>query len=135
MNSTHRPRPDVERWLLAFAGAVRARDYAGARDLFDPAVVGFGTVSARTSGIEALHRDQWLPVWDETEGFAFDLDDAVCWEGADQVVVGSGWSSTGFDDEGRPRTRRGRATVVLVVDGERPTAVHTHFSMLPGTPA
>jgi ketosteroid isomerase-like protein len=120
----------IERWLDAFAGAVRAADYARGAELFDPNVLGFGTVIDRAEGREMLAERQWRLVWGETRGFRFDpaaritvLQDLAC--------VAATWSSTGFDKAGEPFPRAGRATIVLRRGAKGWLAVHTHFSLCP----
>ena len=44
------------------------------------------------------------------------------------------WNSVGFDADGNSFNRPGRATVILQKVEETWLAVHTHFSLLPGTP-
>ncbi len=123
---------DVTEWLEEFARAVRERDFEAGRRLCSDAVTGFGTVSSRYRGIDELHDGQWQPVWDRTEGFAFDADSVTVWaDGSLTVVIGE-WSSVGRDVDGSGRPRRGRATIVLADADGALRAVHTHFSMAPG---
>ncbi|MEV7397536.1 nuclear transport factor 2 family protein [Aeromicrobium sp. NPDC092404] len=125
--------PPVEAWLRDFAAAVRARDYGRARAMFHPDAEGFGTVAERWSGLDQLHAEQWHGVWERTTGFAFDLEGTTVFADGDVVVAISDWSSEGvLGDVVGPR--RGRATIVLAGDPEL-RAVHTHFSMVPGTQA
>lgn len=124
--------PAAEAWLRGFAQAVRARDYAGAREMCHDDITGFGTVSQRYEGIDDLDHGQWRRVWDRTEGFEFDLDTATIWADEAFVVATSEWSSIGLDGDGSRRPRRGRATIVLARHSNELQAVHTHFSMMPG---
>jgi hypothetical protein len=99
-------------WLDAFAAAVRTRNYAAARRLFAPGVIGFGTVACVDS-LDNLELLQWRQVWEATSGFRFET----------ATVLGDAIAATWSSDGGR----RGRATIVLA-EG---LAVHTHFSLSP----
>ena len=125
---------DVDAWLEAFAACVRARDHAGARDLFAPDAAGFGTVADRYDGLDELQLTQWSEVWERTTGFAFDGGDAR-WSTPDLCVVAATWRSRRADGPGSGE-RTGRATLVLRTDPDGSLrAVHSHFSMTPGTRA
>ena len=126
--------PPVKTWLQDFAAAVRDRDYARARTMFHPDAEGFGTVAERWTGLDQLHAEQWHGVWERTTGFAFDLDSATVFEDDGLLVAISEWSSEGLRSDGTVGRRDGRATIVLVRDAAL-RAVHTHFSMVPGTPS
>ncbi|KRC64890.1 hypothetical protein ASE12_09030 [Aeromicrobium sp. Root236] len=127
-------QPLVKAWLRDFAAAVRERDYARARTMFHPDAEGFGTVAERWTGLDQLHAEQWHGVWERTTGFAFDLDSATVFDDDGLVVAISEWSSEGLRSDGTVGRRDGRATIVLVRD-DALRAVHTHFSMVPGTPS
>lgn len=125
--------PDPIAWLEAFAGHVRDRDLEAGRRLFAPATTGFGTRAARVDGLDDLVDRQWRPIWTSTQGFRFDVDDAVVAAAADgsQTTVAATWSSEGVADDDTTFARRGRATLVLVPDPASPVglvAVHSHFS-------
>jgi len=118
----------VAAWLRDFASAVRERDLAAGRALFDAGVVAFGTLCPRANGLDELVAKQWHPVWSETDGFDFDLDGVVAAVDGAHAVVAATWSSRQRDAGG---ARRGRATLVLRRTGGRWRAVHTHFSLMP----
>lgn len=123
---------DVDAWLDAFAACVRTKDYATGRDLFSTDATGFGTVANRYAGLDDLVDSQWSRVWDRTDDFTFDADD-MRWYAGGSCTVAVGWRSVG-SDAATPRLRVGRATLVLEVGSDGVTrAVHSHFSMLPGT--
>jgi hypothetical protein len=113
-------------WLSTWGAHVADADMEGARPLFDPSVLGFGTRAEVADGLDRLLADQWSQVWPAITGFRFDVDDARTWVSPDgrQGVIATRWHSEG---------RRGRATVVLHRGGEddRWRAVHTHFSLTP----
>jgi ketosteroid isomerase-like protein len=122
----------VRAWLEEFAAAVRAADTARGRVLFDPGVLGFGTVARRADGLDRLVEDQWRTTWAATTGFDFAWDDVRVGGDDEETWVAAPWASTGFDAMGRAFPRRGRATLVLRrgADGAW-RALHTHFSLDP----
>lgn len=122
-----------EEWLVAFAATVRARDLEGGRRLFAVEASGFGTVTVRYRGLDALVEEQWSQVWHRTRDFRFDHDPEA-WSGAGLHGVAATWSSRA--EGGIDRLRRGRATFVLRAGHDSALrAVHSHFSMAPGTDA
>ena len=123
--------PDIEAWLKAFSRAVRERDFASGKKLFDPAVLSFGTVCFRVEGLDQLADGQWQAVWPNTRDFDFEYPSARALPDASQATVLATWSSTGLDSAGEKFQRRGRATIVLRRAGSGWKAVHTHFSIAP----
>ena len=125
-------RAALEAWLLRWTACIATDDRDAARDLFDPLVLGFGTVAVRADGLEDLLRSQWGRVWCRTRGFRFLLETLSCWHGDGLHSLAVQWESTGLAaDSGEPFLRRGRATVVLCGRGDGLRAVHTHFSVDP----
>src|SRR6516225_219375 len=104
---------DVRRWLADFSQAVRARDFAGGRALFAPEVVGFGTRTAKMTGLDSLVERQWQPIWNCTEGFTFDFNDVHASIEGDLAWAAAAWESWGIAADGRKFQRLGRATYVL----------------------
>lgn len=125
---------DLDDWLNAFEDCVRTRDLDRGRSLFVEDAAGFGTVASQYADLDGLVGEQWSEVWNRTEGFTFD-EERSSWIGGSQGTVAVTWRSVGVED-GHQRERTGRATVVIhrYDDGEV-LAVHSHFSMTPGTPA
>lgn len=126
-------------WFERWGGYVRARDFAAARALFAPGVVGFGTHMRVVHGLDALERDQWRSVWPSIEGFRFLTEQLVGEVSADGSMAWAivPWDSTGFAEDGTRFDRPGRATVIFTRDDPRESewrAIHTHFSLAPGTP-
>lgn len=124
----------VRDWFATLQRCVRAVDYATARGIFADDVVAFGTRAELVYGLDALEAQQWSGVWPVIEDFTFDLerlhagaDGALAW-----AVVP--WTSTGFHEDGTAYDRPGRATVTFARHGGRWLALHTHFSLTPGTP-
>ena len=85
-------------------------------------------------GRETLEANQWRGIWPNIRDFRFNLDDVRWGVGGDQGWAIATWSSTGFDRQGHPFDRPGRATVIFRRDGDNWLALHTHFSLCPGTP-
>lgn len=123
-------RARVRGWLAAMEDCVRQRDFEGARKLFAPDAVGFGTCVPVAVGRDALEERQWRAVWQRTRGFTFRLDQMRCMGGPDEVSVAITWESIGVRVDGSTFPRSGRATLVLV-GRERLEAAHSHFSLDP----
>jgi ketosteroid isomerase-like protein len=123
-------------WLEIFSGHVRAVDYASARPMFHPQILAFGTHQDVLPDREAWIATQWDNVWPCTDDFRFDLAAArvlVSDDGGMAVVVAP-WTSTGFDPDGKPFDRPGRATLVFHKTGHGWLGVHTHLSLNRGVP-
>lgn len=124
---------DTAQWLAAMERCVRARDFAGARQLFDQEAFSFGTRSAVARGLEELEWEQWREIWTRTEGFRFDFDGARLLSAGEQRCVAVTWHSRGLREDGSEFPRRGRATLVLIRRAGRLRCVHSHFSLDPGS--
>jgi len=128
----------VRAWFRELAEHVRAVDFAAARHLFAPDFVAFGTFSDFVTGREHAEREQWRKVWPTIDGFAWRLDDVRAMLSPDRLfAVGLAvWDSTGYQADGKPFARAGRATVSLTRSrvGDPFVATHTHMSLFRGTP-
>jgi len=134
------PESAVREWFDALGTCCAAEDYERARGLIAEDVRSFGTKAEIVTGREKLEANQWRGIWPNIEDFRFDLESVVA-EGATDGDAGGGrawgaavWRSTGFDEDGDPFDRPGRATIVLECREGVWVAVHTHFSLYPGTP-
>ncbi|MGH2531958.1 MAG: YybH family protein [Thermomicrobiales bacterium] len=117
-------------WLTEMESCVRAVDYARARAIFAPDVVGFGSRGAMLIGRDALERDQWRQVWGAIRNFTFLRDDLHCGsDGASLIWLGCPWTSEGRDRSGNWADRPGRMTAILRQMDGRWVAVHTHHSL------
>ncbi len=122
-------------WFAAWGGFVAAVDFTGARALFDPRVIGFGTFADTVAGLDSLEHEQWRSIWPTIRDFRFVPESLQCATSPDRLLAFAAitWRSTGFDNAGNPFDRPGRATVALArADRHAPwRGVHTHFSLNP----
>ncbi len=121
--------PAIQRWMEEFAEAVRSQEPERGAELLTPDAVGFGTVVTQYDSRDELERQQWADVWPRTRGFRFD-EIVGCWREPTTTTVAARWSST---DAESGSIRHGRATLVLIQGDGSVRAVHTHFSLNPGT--
>ena len=129
---------DLRAWFEEWGGYVRACDFESARPLFRADVAGFGTHMRIVHGLEHLERDQWRNVWPTIEDFQFLTDALEVGASNDGLLAWAivAWTSTGYGEDGTPFERPGRATVIFAREhwNEPWEAIHTHFSLAPGTP-
>lgn len=121
-------------WLDRFAALVRDVDYAGARPLFHPEVLAFGTHRDVIPGLEAWIATQWDNVWPRTSDFQFDLAGTHVLADAGMAVVIAPWTSTGYHPDLTPFDRPGRATMVFSKADGAWLCVHSHMSLNRGVP-
>lgn len=128
----------IRRWFIRLAEFVGTGDFEGARVLFAPDMVAFGTFSDFLVGRDEVERAQWRNVWPFIERFGWRTEEIKGLVSPDGLLaVGMGcFDSTGFDERGMPYERPGRATVVLVrtAHGDDWVAAHTHMSLFRGVP-
>jgi ketosteroid isomerase-like protein len=128
----------IRDWFENWRRLIVDVDYENARNMFAGDVVGFGTYMRLVRGIDELEGEQWRSIWGRITDFEFDLDSMVTGTSDDQLT-GWGlslWTSMGYTDDGAGYERPGRATVLLTRPGvDHPwKAIHTHLSLVPGTP-
>ncbi len=127
------PVAGVREWFDRLSRSCAAVDYNSARALFAPDVVSFGTKARIVTGLDPLQANQWTGIWPNIRDFRIEMD-TVHAGGDDSYAWGiATWTSTGFDKDGNPFHRPGRATVILERSQGSWLAVHTHFSLAPGT--
>lgn len=127
----------VRHWFETLAAHVQAVDFVGARAIFAPDMIAFGTVTDFMVGQPVAEAQQWRNVWHHIDHFRF-RDDIRAIVSPDRLqAVGMGvFDSTGYQADGTPYDRPGRTTVVLV----RPSldapfvAQHTHMSLFRDVP-
>jgi ketosteroid isomerase-like protein len=124
----------VREWFQTLERCVRQVDYHTARGIFAPDVLSFGTRADVVSGLDALVANQWSGIWPNIRDFTLTLEQ-LHWGAAGDLAWGIvPWTSTGFHPDGRSFPRPGRATVIFERRHGTWLAVHTHFSLFPGTP-
>ena len=127
----------VKQWFLTLAAHVREVDYIGARPIFAPDMIAFGTFTDFMIGQPAAEKAQWRNVWENIDGFAWRPDLCVIVSPDRLQAVGMGiFESTGYLKDGTEYDRPGRATVVFVRDsvGASWLAQHTHLSLFRNVP-
>jgi ketosteroid isomerase-like protein len=127
-------------WFARLSAACAAVDYEAGRAIFADDVASFGTKADIVTGLGPLQRNQWEGIWPNIADFRVALD-SVRGGGDGGAAWGiATWTSTGFNEDGASFHRPGRATVALErratsrAPGGEWLAVHTHFSLNPGTP-
>lgn len=131
---TSDPTEAVRQWFALMERYCASIDYDGAEGIFAEDVVSFGTTMDIVSGRKALRRGQWESIWGNITNFKMDLDNVHARGSGNQAWGVVTWTSIGFDGNRQPFYRPGRATVALERRDEVWLAVHTHFSLYPGTP-
>ncbi len=121
----------IREWFESLQSCVCAVDYQRARPLFAPDVLSFGTFGSVLRGLDHLQTGQWSNIWPNIRDFTFRLDDLHCGAGGQQAWGIVPWDSTGFDANGQPYDRPGRATVIFEWRDGKLLAIHTHFSLYP----
>ncbi len=129
-------RGEILAWLEVFSAFVREVDYAGARPMWHPEVLAFGTYNDVIQGLETAIATQWDNVWPRTAQFAFNLAGTHVLASADgaMAVAVTPWTSTGYAQDGAAFDRPGRATMVFARDGAGWRCVHSHMSLNRGVP-
>jgi len=132
------PLAALRAWFDHWGSLVAARDFEAARPLFSSEVIGFGTHMRIVHGLSALERDQWRNVWPTISDFTFltaELEGGISTDGLQAWAIVP-WTSTGFSEDGTPFERPGRATAIFTRNEPDADwrAIHTHFSLVPGTP-
>jgi len=132
--TTADPQEAVRQWFTLLGKYCAAVDYNSAEAIFAPDVLSFGTKARVVSGVEHARRNQWEGIWPNIRDFKIEMEQ-VRGGGDERWAWGiATWTSTGFDENGNPFFRPGRATVALERRDGRWVSVHTHFSLAPGAP-
>jgi len=127
----------VRRWFDRLAEHVRAVDFAGARPIFAPDMIAFGTFTDFMTGRDKAEAAQWRNVWPHIDRFRWRPDIRAIVSHDRLSAVGMAiFDSTGYREDGTPYERPGRATVAFerARPGEGWTAVHTHMSLFRDVP-
>jgi hypothetical protein len=90
------------------------------------------------TGRDAIEKQQWRNIWGTIDHFRCHLDGMRTIVSADRltavgIII---FDSTGYNEDGAPYDRPGRATVVFgrAETGADWVAQHTHFSLFRGVP-
>jgi ketosteroid isomerase-like protein len=127
----------VKTWFETLAAHVREVDYIGARSIFAPDMIAFGTFTDFMTGRDVAEQQQWRNVWSHIDEFRFRSDiRAIVSPDRLQAVGMAIFDSTGYHQDGTSYDRPGRATVVFVRDnvGASWSAQHTHLSLFRDVP-
>jgi len=124
----------IREWFQALERSVRQVDYQAMRQHFAQDVLSFGTRADVVSGLDALVANQWSGIWSKIRDFTIRFEQ-LHWGASGDLAWGiAPWNSTGFHPDGTSFPRPGRATVIFERHNGKWLAVHTHFSLSPGTP-
>jgi ketosteroid isomerase-like protein len=127
----------VKAWFETLAAHVREVDFAGARPIFAPDMIAFGTFTDFMTGRDAAEQQQWRNVWPHIDNFHWrpDIKAIVSPDRLQSVGMGV-FDSTGYQQDGTPYDRPGRATVVFARDTVALPwlAQHTHLSLFRDVP-
>ncbi len=129
------PHIAVAQWFDLMGRFCAAVDYDATQALFADDVFSFGTKATIVSGLAHLRRQQWEGIWGNISDFRFALEQLHTGGDTAHAWGIAPWSSTGYHADGEPFDRPGRATAILQRRSGIWLAVHTHFSLAPGTPA
>lgn len=132
--TTSDPVDAIRQWFALMERCCASEDYDGAERIFAEDVVSFGTRMEIVRGRKALREGQWESIWGTITSFKMDLENVHGGGSGNQAWGVVTWTSTGYDSDHNPFHRPGRATVTLERRDGVWLAVHTHFSLYPGTP-
>jgi ketosteroid isomerase-like protein len=127
----------IRRWFERLAHHVRAVDFAGARPIFAPDMIAFGTFTDFMVGREKVEGEQWRNVWPHIDEFRWRPDIRAIVSPDRLTAIGMAiFDSSGYAADGSPYSRPGRATVVFgrTEVGEDWLALHTHMSLFRDVP-
>ncbi len=127
----------VKRWFETLAAHVREVDFVGARPIFAPDMIAFGTFTDFMTGRDVAEQQQWRNVWHHIDEFRFRPDIRAIVSPDRLMAVGMAiFDSTGYRQDGTSYDRPGRATVAFIRDdvGKPWLAQHTHLSLFRDVP-
>jgi ketosteroid isomerase-like protein len=127
----------VKAWFETLASHVHEVDFVGARPIFAPDMIAFGTFTDFMTGRDAAEQQQWRNVWPHIDNFRWRPDIRAIVSPDRLQAVGMGiFDSTGYQQDGSSYDRAGRATVALVRPSPQAPwlAQHTHLSLFRDVP-
>lgn len=119
-------REEVERWLTAFAKAVRERDFETGLTLYDAHATAFGTRVRWAQDAKVYLEGQWQPIWNSSSGYEFTEILRIDHSG-DLIAVSTLWTNN-TEIDGIVKFRSGRASFVLRRIDDRLVAIQSHYS-------
>jgi len=134
MAEQHETGQAIREWFQTLERSVRRVDYPTMRQYFTPDVLSFGTRAEVVSGLDALVANQWSGIWPNIRDFTITFEQLYWGTSGDLAWGIAPWTSTGFHPDGTAFPRPGRATVIFECRQGKWLAMHTHFSLFPGTP-
>ena len=129
-------RAEILDWLDRFAACVRAVDYKSAYPFWHEQALAFGTHKRVLEGLWDWRDRQWDSVWPKTSAFAFVAEETRVLASPDgrMAVAITPWGSTGYNPDGSEFDRPGRASIILMREGDAWVGVHSHMSLERGVP-
>lgn len=121
----------LEEFFSRMSAYCAAVDFDSTEALFAPDVVSFGTKATIVSGLDNLRSQQWEHIWPNIDGFEMQLEQLHGTCNGDFAWGMLPWTSNGFNADGKPYLRPGRATAVLERRAGKWLCIHTHFSLAP----
>ena len=132
--TTSDPNAAAREWFTRLGKYCAAIDYDSAMTISADDMVAFGTRIDVVSGVNNARKEQWENIWGNIKDFKIDLDSIHSGGDERHAWAIAVWTSTGFDEKHEPYFRPGRGTVILERRDGVWLAVHSHFSLYPGTP-
>ena len=124
----------IREWFHTWERCVRNLDYATARTLLAEDMLAFSTRANVMSGVDEVVTQQLTANWPNVRDFTFHFDHLHWGASGDLAWAIITWDTTGFHPDGTPFPRPGRSTVLFKRQHGAWLAIHTHFSLAPGTP-
>ena len=124
----------IREWFRDMERHTQNLDFTSARKMMAADVLAFSTRTNVMKGIEALVNEQWKPTWPNLRDFTYNLDQLEVRVSGDFALAVLPWNSKGFDTSGKSFMRPGRATIVFQRQNGAWLAIHSHYSLAPGTP-
>ena len=129
----------IRAWFEDLGNNVNALDFAAGRTQITDDFLSFSTFQDIVEGKDEAEFKQWRNVWPKTTGFKARLDSVRAFVSPDRLMaVGIAvWDSTGYDEDGKPFPRPGRATISFTRArvGDPWLSNHGHMSLMRGVPA
>ena len=138
-SASHEDVAAIKQWFDDWGGMVANERFEDARELFDPAAIGFGTWMDLVEGLDQLEAKQWRSIWGTISDFRHETSKTLKVIVSPDRLMASGlvtWTSIGFHEDGEKYDRPGRTTSIFVREhlAHRWRSIHTHVSLFRGVP-